>query len=147
MGSMENVAHVRHFTTLWDGKKWDPVPGTDDSLWEYQESTGSRSAWRISESPARQIMEKVLRNDGNLPDMQWDFDLKQVWNWLTDTALGVSVMEDPDQNVWHVPSYPRQKNISDAYLSVSLAGGCVHLVVAASDIENEVAGWHRHFKG
>lgn len=37
-------------------------------------------ARRISESPAGQIMETVLGNDGNLPDMQWDFDLKQVWN-------------------------------------------------------------------
>lgn len=37
-------------------------------------------ARRISESPTGQIMETVLGNDGNLPDMQWDFDLKQVWN-------------------------------------------------------------------
>lgn len=89
-------------------------------------------ARRISESPAGQIMETVLGNDGNLPDMQWDFDLKQVWNWLTDTALGVSVMGRHNQNVWHVPRYPRQKDIWDTYLSLFFAGGRVHLVVAAA---------------
>lgn len=71
---MENVAHVRHFTRLWDGKKRDPVPGTDDSLREYQERTGSYASLAHQWKPYR-------TNNGESLRKWWEFTSHAVELW------------------------------------------------------------------